>query len=60
MSKPEYFQMRVDPLLKRALQKYCEKNFIDESSAVRMAVAQWPPIKEILDELRKEEKTPPV
>ncbi len=55
MPRTEYFQIRVDPLLKRATQEYCKRNFIDESSMIRMAVAQWPPIAAILKELRKED-----
>ena len=57
--KTEYFQMRVDPILKKALRIFCERNFIDESGAIRMAVSQFPPIKKILDEemaLRKANK----
>jgi hypothetical protein len=54
--KPEYFQLRVDPLLKQALQEYCKINFIDESSAIRMAVAQYPLIKKILEDLWENEQ----
>ena len=50
--KTAYFQMRVDPELKEALRRFCAENYIDESGAIRMAVAQYPPIKRILDELR--------
>ena len=53
--KQEYFQLRVDPVLKQALQEYCKINFIDESSAIRMAVAQFPPIKKILEDMREVE-----
>ena len=37
--KTEYFQMRGDPTLKKALRIFCEQNFIDESGAIRMAVS---------------------
>jgi len=52
--KATYFQMKVDPKLKLAIQKFAEENFISESSTIRMAVAQFPPIKKTLEQLGSE------
>ena len=52
MAKAEYLQIRVDAELKNALEEFCEKNFIDRSSAARMMIAQYPAIKEILEKQR--------
>jgi len=38
-----------DPLLE-ALEQYCESNFADQSSVIRTALAQWPPIRDILSQ----------
>ncbi len=53
--KSEYFTMRADPELKRAVAIYGERNFIPETNVIRMAIAQFPPIKKILEELRAED-----
>jgi hypothetical protein len=50
--KVEFLQVRMDSILKKAIRKYCELNFIDQSSAVRIAIAQFPPIREIIEELQ--------
>jgi len=56
MNKQQYFQMRTDPMLKKAVQIYCKLNFTNESDTIRRAVAAYPPIREILEQLRKEEE----
>lgn len=52
--KLEYLQIRLDPELKQAIRIFCRENYLDESSAARMAVAQFPPIKEIIERLQAE------
>ena len=53
--KSTYVQVRVEPILKDALQEYCGLNFIDESTAIRMMIAQYPAIAEIVKQMREEE-----
>ena len=55
--KVEFLQVRMDHILKKAIRKYCELNFIDQSSAVRIAIAQFPPIRKIIEELQTELQT---
>jgi len=57
MAKVETVRARVEPILKEAIEKYCKENFIDESSAVRMALAQFQPIKKIVEELQTKVQT---
>lgn len=40
--------VRIKGHLLEALEQYCEENFADQSSAIRTALAQWPPIRDIL------------
>lgn len=56
--RSDYVQVRIEPMLKEALREYCELNFIDESTAIRMMIAQYPAIAEIVKQMR-EEKTEP-
>ncbi len=54
MPKPKNLRktVRLDPKLLEALEKYCERNFADQSTVIRTALAQWPPIKKILEEMK--------
>ena len=53
--RSDYVQVRIEPMLKEALREYCELNFIDESTAIRMMIAQYPAIAEIVKQMREEE-----
>ena len=44
--------MRIKGQLLEALEQYCEENFADQSSVIRMALAQWPPIRAILNQTK--------
>jgi len=46
--------VRIKGPLLEALSQYCEENFADQSSVIRTALAQWPPIRDILKQNPKE------
>lgn len=52
MTKTKRITLRIKDELLEALEIYCEENFADQSSVIRTALAQWPPIKKILDEMK--------
>lgn len=45
--------LRVKGQLLEALEKYCEENFADQSTVIRTALAQWPPIRAKLEEMKR-------
>ncbi len=54
--KTEVIQTRVDELLRKAIELFAENNRIATSSVVRMALANYEPLKAILEELKKEQE----
>ena len=54
--KTEPIQTRVDGLLKKAIDTFAKNNHIDTSSVVRRALANYEPLKAILEELKKEQE----
>lgn len=46
--------IRIKDQLLEALEQYCEENYADQSSVIRTALAQWPPIRDILNQIKKE------
>ena len=54
--KTEPIQTRVDGLLKKAIELFAENNRIATSSVVRMALANYEPLKAILEELKEQEE----
>ena len=45
--------VRFEDDLLKALELYCERNFADQSTVIRTALAQWPPVQKILEEFNK-------
>ena len=41
--------VRLPGEIAQALDKYCEDNFLDRSTAIRMALINWEPFKEYLE-----------
>jgi len=50
--KEKIVTIRIKGHLLEALEQYCESNFADQSSVIRMALAQWPPIRDILKQIQ--------
>lgn len=49
--KTEFIQARIPAELKKAIETYCGRNFIDPSSVLRMALANYGPVQKVLEEL---------
>jgi len=41
--------VRLPGEIARALDKYCEDNFLDRSTVIRTAIINWEPFKEYLE-----------
>lgn len=54
MTKTKRITLRIEDELLEALETYCEENFAGQSSVIRTALAQWPPIRDILNQITKE------
>ena len=42
--------VRLPEKIAQALDKYCEDNYLDRSTAIRMALINWEPLKKYLKE----------
>lgn len=46
----QHVSVRLPEKIARALDKYCEDNFLDRSTVIRTALINWEPLKKYLKE----------